>query len=107
MRLAPGVADVLVDRKCLLQAGGAFLGVAVVEVGLADAFQGAYLRQSRTFATMPACADRPVRRPIDEVRPEVGLRRRTAALDRQGWPARITVRDGCSVAPCACRIGTA
>ena len=33
--------DVLVDGKCLFQAGGGFAGVAVAEVAVADAFQGA------------------------------------------------------------------
>jgi hypothetical protein len=40
-----GGCDVLVDGKCLLQAGGAFAGVAVAEMAVADAFQGACLFQ--------------------------------------------------------------
>jgi len=35
-----GGCDVLVDGKCLFQAGGAFAGVAVAEVAVADALQG-------------------------------------------------------------------
>jgi hypothetical protein len=40
---APGAgsADALVDRECLAQVRGSFTGVAVLEVGLADSFQGA------------------------------------------------------------------
>ncbi len=40
---APGTgsSDALVDRECLPQMGGGFAAVAVVEAGLADAFQGA------------------------------------------------------------------
>ena len=40
-----GGADVLVDGKCLLKAGGGFAGVAVAEVAVADAFQGACFLQ--------------------------------------------------------------
>ena len=34
-------ADALVDRQCLLQVRGGLTGVAFVEVGLAESFQGA------------------------------------------------------------------
>jgi hypothetical protein len=34
-------ADVLVDRQCLRQVRGGLAGVAVLEVGLAESFQGA------------------------------------------------------------------
>jgi hypothetical protein len=36
-----GGADALVDRQCLRQVCGGLAGVAVVEVGLAESFQGA------------------------------------------------------------------
>ena len=36
-----GGSDPLVDRQRLPQAGGAFAGVAVLEVAAADSFQGA------------------------------------------------------------------
>ena len=36
-----GGCDVLIDGKCLFQAGGGFAGVAVAEVAVANAFQGA------------------------------------------------------------------
>src|SRR5215475_14483128 len=35
-----GGSDALVDRECLLQVGGGLAGIAVVEVAVADAFQG-------------------------------------------------------------------
>jgi hypothetical protein len=39
--LGGGGSDALVDGQCLLQVGGAFAGVMVLEVAVADAFQGA------------------------------------------------------------------
>jgi hypothetical protein len=38
-------SDALVDGQCLLQVAGGFAGVAVVQVGPADSFQGACLLQ--------------------------------------------------------------
>ena len=40
-----GGTDALVDRECLLQVRGALAGVAVLEVGPAESFQGACLLQ--------------------------------------------------------------
>ena len=46
-----GGADALVDRQCLLQAGGALAGMAVVEVAVADSFQGAcFVREGAEVA---------------------------------------------------------
>jgi hypothetical protein len=46
-----GGSDALVDRQCLPQAGGAFAGVAVLEVAAADSFQGTcFLKGSMEFA---------------------------------------------------------
>ena len=42
-----GRADVLVDRECLLQVRGGLAGVAFLEVGVADSFQGACLLWGR------------------------------------------------------------
>jgi hypothetical protein len=39
--LGIGGSDALVDRQCLLQVGETLAGVAVPEVAVADAFQGA------------------------------------------------------------------
>jgi len=36
-----GGADALVDRECLLQVGGGLAGVAVLQVAVAESFQGA------------------------------------------------------------------
>lgn len=43
--LGGGGSDALVNRQCLVQVGGAFAGVAVLEVAVADAFQGACFLQ--------------------------------------------------------------
>jgi hypothetical protein len=45
--LGAGACDALVDDQCLLQEGGGFAGVAVVEVGPADSFQGAGFLQGQ------------------------------------------------------------
>jgi hypothetical protein len=46
-----GGCDALVDGQGLLQAGGAFAGVAAAEVAVADAFQSAcFLRRGAEFA---------------------------------------------------------
>ena len=46
-----GGCDALVDGKGLVQAGSAFAGVAVAEVAVADAFQGAcFLRGGAELA---------------------------------------------------------
>jgi len=42
-----GGCDVLVEGKCLFQAGDGFAGVAVAEVAAADAFQGASFFRGR------------------------------------------------------------
>jgi hypothetical protein len=39
--LGGGGSDALVDRERLLQAGGGFAGIAVLEMAVADAFQSA------------------------------------------------------------------
>jgi hypothetical protein len=39
--LGGGGADALVDRECLLQVRGGLAGVAVLQVALAESFQGA------------------------------------------------------------------
>ena len=43
--LGAGASDALVDRECLPQVGGGFAGVAVLEVAVADSFQGACFLQ--------------------------------------------------------------
>ena len=45
-----GGADALVDRECLLQVDRGLAGVTVVEVAVADAFQGARFLQRRADA---------------------------------------------------------
>ena len=55
---APGCGgcDALVDGQCLLQAGGAFAGVAVLEVAAAGAFQGQFPCVARQVARcLPDC----------------------------------------------------
>ena len=42
-----GRADALVDRECLLQVRGGLAGVAVLEVAVADSFQGACFLRGR------------------------------------------------------------
>jgi hypothetical protein len=45
--LCGGGADALIDPKCLPQVRGGLAGVAVVQVGLAESFQGACFLQGR------------------------------------------------------------
>jgi hypothetical protein len=52
--LAPpcgGCADAMVDGQCLSQPRGGLAGVAVVEVGLAESFQGACFLRGRADVT--------------------------------------------------------
>ena len=55
---APGAwgSDALVDRERLPQVGGAFAGVAVLEVAVADSFQGACFLQGPPMSRAMASA---------------------------------------------------
>ena len=55
--LGGGGADALVDRQCLPQVRGGLAGVGVLQVGLAESFQGAcFLRTApRSRAMASAC----------------------------------------------------
>jgi hypothetical protein len=46
-----GGSEALVDRERLVQVRGGFAGVAVVEVGVADSFQGAGLQDGHPDVT--------------------------------------------------------
>ena len=49
-------ADAMIDGECLPHVGGALAGVAVMEVAVADSFQGACFLQRRADLTSEASA---------------------------------------------------